>query len=450
MTFSAPENGANPAAKTVSVTNTGIGTLNMTAVSDSPWLLVTPASGAAPQTLQVSVDVTGLAASTYTGHITVSASGASGSPATVTVTLTVTPNQPVLSATPATISFSAVAGGANPAASAISVTNTGTGTLSFTAASDAPWLAVSPASGSAPQTLQVSANISGLAANTYTGHITVTAAGAQNSPSVTTVTLTVSPAPPPQPVLSVAPATVSFSAVQGGSNPAAATVNVTNTGTGTLNFSAASDSSWLTVTPASGTAPQALQVSANITGLAANTYTGHITVTSAGALNSPATVTVTLTVSSSGTVLLGTQTVQPQVDSNTNGRAEAFQTTATVSGAMTSISFYLDASSTVGKVYLGLYTNGTNHPQTLLTQGSTTQLTKGAWNVITVPSANVTAGTTYWLAILGTTSGKVAFRDRANGTCKSEASSQSTLTALPTTWSSGTVYSDCPISAFGR
>lgn len=450
LSFSAQQNGTNPAAKSVSVTNTGIGTLNMTAVSDSPWLQVTPSSGAAPQTLQVSVNVAGLAANTYTGHITISAAGAQGSPASVTVTLTVAPNQPALSITPTTISLSAVAGSSNPAAVPLAVTNSGTGTLTFTAASDSPWLTVSPASGTAPQTLQVAANISGLTANTYTGHITVTSVGALNSPAVTTVTLTVSAPPPPQPILSVAPGTLSFSATQGGSNPAAATVNVTNTGTGTLNFTAASDSSWLTVTPASGTAPLALQVSANISGLTAGTYTGHVTVTSAGAQNSPATVNVSLTISAAGTVLLGDQAIEPQVDSNVNGQAEAFQTTATVSGALTSLSFYLDSSSTVGKVYLGVYSNGTTHPQNLLTQGSSTQLTKGAWNVITVPSASITAGTTYWIAILGTTSGKVAFRDRARGSCKSEGSSQTNLTALPAVWTSGPGYTDCPISAFGR
>jgi len=103
------------------------------------------------------------------------------------------------------------------------------------------------------------------------------------------------------PVLSVSPTAVPFSATVGGSNPLPATVNVTNTGTGALNFTASSDSTWLGVSPGSGTAPQSLQVSASITGLAAGTYTGHVTVTSSGSQNSPATITVTLTVSSAST-----------------------------------------------------------------------------------------------------------------------------------------------------
>ena len=103
------------------------------------------------------------------------------------------------------------------------------------------------------------------------------------------------------PVLSVSPTSVPFSATVGGSNPSPASANVTNTGSGTFSFTATSDSAWLGVSPASGTAPQALQLSATITGLAAGTYTGHVTVTATGAQGSPATVTVTLTISPAAT-----------------------------------------------------------------------------------------------------------------------------------------------------
>ena len=208
--------------------------------------------------------------------------------------------------------------------------------------------------------------------------------------------------------------------------------------------------SWLTGSPTSGTAPQALQLSANITGLVANTYTGHVTITSAGATNSPSTVTVTLTIIPAGSVLLGDQTIEPQVDSNAMGRAEMFQTTGLATGSLTSLTFYLDASSTAGKVYVGVYSNNNGHPGTLLAQGTPTQLTKGAWNTVTVPAVSITSSTTYWIGILGTTSGTVAFRDRAHGACKSETSSQQNLTAFPATWTTGTSYTDCPISGYGR
>jgi hypothetical protein len=97
LSFSATTGGSNPQSQTINVTNSGLGTLNFTAASDSPaWLNVSPTSGTAPQPLQVSVSVGGLGAGTYTGHITVTAPGVQGSPAVVTVTLTVGAVSPAL------------------------------------------------------------------------------------------------------------------------------------------------------------------------------------------------------------------------------------------------------------------------------------------------------------------------------------------------------------------
>jgi outer membrane protein assembly factor BamB len=106
------------------------------------------------------------------------------------------PTQAILGVSPQSIGFTAAAGGSNPAPANISITNTGVGTLNFTASSDSAWLMVSPTGGTAPATIQATASISGLAAGTYTGHITVVATGAQNSPAVVTVTLNVGTAPP--------------------------------------------------------------------------------------------------------------------------------------------------------------------------------------------------------------------------------------------------------------
>jgi hypothetical protein len=55
---------------------------------------VTPASGTAPSTLSVSVSSAGLTPGTYSGAVTVTATGANGSPATIPVTLTVADTPP--------------------------------------------------------------------------------------------------------------------------------------------------------------------------------------------------------------------------------------------------------------------------------------------------------------------------------------------------------------------
>jgi len=99
---------------------------------------------------------------------------------------------------------------------------------------------------------------------------------------------------PAVPVMSVSQTSVNLSATFGGANPAPAMVDVTSSGP--LAFTATSDQSWLMVTPASGNAPQSLQITAVLGTLISASYIGHITITAAGAQGSPATITVTFVV----------------------------------------------------------------------------------------------------------------------------------------------------------
>ena len=154
------------------------------------------------------------------------------------------------------------------------------------------------------------------------------------------------------------------------------------------------------------------------------------------------------TLGTAQTVLFGSQAIEAQHDSNALGTAEAFQTTATASGTLSTLAIYVDSTSTTGRLYAGLYTNNAGNPGTLLTQGNITTITAGAWNTISVPAVSVTSGTSYWIAVLGTTSGVIHFRDRKAG-CTTEASAQTNLTSLPATWSAGPKYTDCPISGYG-
>ena len=94
----------------------------------------------------------------------------------------------------------------------------------------------------------------------------------------------------------------------------------------------------------------------------------------------------------SAQVLLGDQTIEPSQDSNTVGQAEAFQTTAALTGSIGSITVFVDASSASSVLFLGLYSDNAGHPGTLLTQGSISAPQTGAWNTIGVATTSVTAG----------------------------------------------------------
>lgn len=139
----------------------------------------------------------GLPNGSYT--ITAAKSGATFSPASQNVTIggnsisgvNFSALQPVLTLSGTSALFVMNSGGSSPSSTAIGVTNTGGSTLSFTTASDSAWLTVTPTSGTAPATLQISASTNGLALGTYVGHVTVTATGSAGSPATIAVTLKV-------------------------------------------------------------------------------------------------------------------------------------------------------------------------------------------------------------------------------------------------------------------
>lgn len=89
LIFSATTGGSSSALQTIYIDKSGPGTLNWKATSDSSWLLVAPNAGTDTSTLYIGVNATDLAAGTYTGTVSVSASNATNSPRTISVYLTV-------------------------------------------------------------------------------------------------------------------------------------------------------------------------------------------------------------------------------------------------------------------------------------------------------------------------------------------------------------------------
>ena len=161
--------GSAPASQTVQITSSGISwTAAATTTSGGSWLSVSPASGTSPSTLTVSVSPSNLAAGTYSGSITISASGASSS--TVSVTLTVAGGQPVLAVGSTALTFTYDYSGAAPAAQTVAISNTGTGTLSWTASDPDFWVALSPASATSAATLTVTVNPANLPAGNLLEH----------------------------------------------------------------------------------------------------------------------------------------------------------------------------------------------------------------------------------------------------------------------------------------
>ena len=270
------------------------------------WLAVAPQSGTATiagTNLNVLASPGILSAGTYRGTITITATGPGGaavadSPMTIPVVFQV--NAGTISSDTTSLNFTQVAGGSAPASQSIKVSGV-PNAINFTATASADnggtWLTVSPASGTSPATIQVSANAGTLAVGSYTGKVTITAAnppGATGSPIVIPVTLTVASGQ----TLTASPNNVNFAYILGTANPANQTVALSSTG-GASPFSVKIDQgtgTWLTVQPSSGNTPANLTFAANPQGLAAGKYTATVTISSSAAAN-PTTVTVSLVVS---------------------------------------------------------------------------------------------------------------------------------------------------------
>jgi hypothetical protein len=309
----------SPAAKIISLNVTQSCTIPLrwsaaaTTNNGGHWLNISPAAGTTPSYPSISVNTADLAPGVYGGSIFFSST-------TGTQTLPVTfflgqSTTPILATAPATIGFSGIIGQPQPAGHTITIMNTGGGNLNWqaTAATNfgGAWLAVSSTAGGLTSSHSVSVNVTatvlpGLTPNTYTGMVTITgtnSAGhsAIGSPQSIPVNFTVLPPC----TIAAAPPALSFAGVAGQSNPAAkvATISAAGTCTHPLNWQATPSAAWITTTPASGSvslsASSTTSIGVSLSGLAANSYSGRVTITAVDSVTqqsvgTPQTITVTL------------------------------------------------------------------------------------------------------------------------------------------------------------
>ena len=288
LNFTATVGGAAPASQTVNVTATAPSPVSV-ALSGGTWLSASLSPATTPAVITVSANPANLAAGTYAGTVIVTSVGATSSAQTIAVQFVVSAPA-IITATPASLSFAYILGGSNPASQTINVTSSQPATIS-TSVAGASWLTVNSSGSSTPVTLTATVNPASLPAGTFQAAITITSAGASNSPQVLSVMLIVSN----KPTLAPSPSSLTFTAPAGGSNPAAQSINLS--GSAALPFLVTTSPSWLSVSPASGTTPSTLVATVNTAGMSQGSYQGSITITSSAAANSPLTVPVTLNLS---------------------------------------------------------------------------------------------------------------------------------------------------------
>ena len=312
LTFNAQVNGQSPALQNLAVASTSSTdqltyTVTLNTVTGSNWLSVNSVGGTTSplgSNVGVSVNPGLLSPGTYTGTVTIAATGPGGaavadSPISIPVIFNV--NAGTIAADKTSLQFQQLAGGSAPAAQTVNVSGT-PGAIAFTVAATTEnggsWLTVKTSATSTPGAVQVSADAGTLAAGTYKGSVVITAAtppGATGSPITIPVALTVVA---PQSITAT-PGTLNFTYTLAGTVPEKQTVAIASTGSSApFTVSIPSNAPWLTVTPTSGTAsttPTNLTFTVNPQRLAVGKQTAMVTVSSTSSLN-PATITVNLTV----------------------------------------------------------------------------------------------------------------------------------------------------------
>jgi hypothetical protein len=128
----------------------------------------------------------------------------------------------------------------------------------------------------------------------------------------------------------------------------------------------------------------------------------------------------------------------------------AYKVTPLKKGIVTSINVYLDATSAATLIYAGIYSDNSGHPGSRLSQGSLSNPVAGTTNTVNIADVIIDPTKNYWIAFLGS-QGTMKYRDRLGyGNTPMETSSSTALTTLPSTWTTGQISNNGPITGIGR
>jgi len=251
------------------IMNAGQGILTWSIATSQTWINVSPTSGTTASEvdpISINVDRTGLSFGDHFGSIIITSDGGNE---TIEVTLSV-PAPAILVVNPESLDFET-----SQSSMQFTISNSGDQTLDWNITDDQDWLSVTPTSGSTTSEedeISVSVDRSGLAAGNYNGNVTITSNGGDQ---VVSVAMDILP-----PVMQLSSNLLDF-----GSSEDNQTFTITNSGSGTLNWSIVGDQDWISLWPSAGstdTEEDEISVTIDRAGLAYDSYTGTLTITSDG------------------------------------------------------------------------------------------------------------------------------------------------------------------------
>lgn len=281
LSFSQLQSAAPPAPQTLALSDIAGGSYAWNAsinyISGSGWLTVnnSGSTNGASLPMSLSVGINPLSSmGTYSAVIRVSGNGNN-----IDIPVSYTVRVPLVTAAPTSLTFSAVShDSATPATQSVTLSTEASLPVSYSAvvvygAGASGWL-TAPATGSAPSSMTVGVNTTGLNAGTYTATLRLTTATQNLSIGVTYLVRA--------PQVTRSPTQLSFSSFRQGATPSAQSVTINTENSISVPYTTnisygIGASGWLNL-PASGTAPGGLSASVNTTNLNAGIYTATITV----------------------------------------------------------------------------------------------------------------------------------------------------------------------------
>ncbi len=284
LDFSAVLNKTNPLEKQVIIQNAGDGILQWQATTTADWLVLNKNSGTTINdlsTVTVSADVTDLQPGSYDGQLIVT--GPNNQQHSISLALTlIEPNGgvPVMRVGPPVLSYIFTVGQGS-GAQTFTVENIGDKSLTWEATASPSWVQLSQTNGTAPTTVNVTLDTTGLSPGSHTGQITVT--GSEGT--VRTVDVLASVRKPP--TLAVDGYRMVFSSFVGDTSPLMKKFYIRNSGDGQFNWNATENIPWLSLDRAGGVAPTTVEAQIDQSGLGEGMHEGAFDVTSPTAQESP-------------------------------------------------------------------------------------------------------------------------------------------------------------------
>lgn len=170
--------GKADSVRSLSVRNTGGGTVNWTVAADQAWLSVNPSNGSTTtetDTVVVTIARDGLPSGNYDGSLTFSAGEDSE---IISILATVPELEPSLRVSTSSIDF-----GTTMSVRSFSVINAGEGARSWSVAASQPWLSASPSSGVTATETEITVTIDRgtMAVGNYSGELVFTSDGGEKT-----------------------------------------------------------------------------------------------------------------------------------------------------------------------------------------------------------------------------------------------------------------------------